>query len=65
MGLHFCRFGSLPQGRGVCAKLSRPTIEGYELYDLRFENIDLQTHHKRTARLLLSLCALDVYLQYV
>ena len=26
---------------------------------------DLQTHHKRTARLLLSLCALDVYLQYV
>ena len=32
---------------------------------MRFENIDLQTHHKRTARLLLSLCALDVYLQYV
>lgn len=30
---------------------------------MRFENIDLQTHHKRTARLLPSLCALDVYLQ--
>ena len=29
------------------------------------KNIHLQTHHKRTARLLLSLCALDVYLQYV
>jgi len=39
--------------------------KGNELYDLRVENIDLQTHHKRTARLLLSLCALDVYLQYV
>lgn len=32
---------------------------------MRFENIDLQTHHERTARLLLSLCALGVYLQYV
>lgn len=32
---------------------------------MRFENIDLQTHHERTARLLLSPCALDVYLQYV
>ena len=26
---------------------------------MRVENIDLQTHHKRTARLLLSLCALE------
>ena len=37
-------------------------VEGDELKDLRVENIDLQTHHKRTARLLLSPCALDVYL---
>lgn len=49
-------------GRG---RKYRPTIEGYELKDLRGKNIHLQTHHKRTARLLLSLCALDVYLQYV
>lgn len=48
MGLHFCRFGSL---------------EGNELKDLRGKNIHPQTHHKHTARLLLSLCALDVYLQ--
>ena len=40
-------------------------LEGDELKDLRGKNIHLQTHHKRTACLLLSLCALDVYLQYV
>ena len=46
------------------AKIST-TLEGDERKGLRVTFSDLQTHHKRTARLLLSLCALDVYLQYV